>query len=395
MRICHIITRLIRGGADENTVYCCNGQAARGHDVHLIHGSERDERMLERLDGRVRRYEVESLRREVSVVRDVRALAEIGRLLKRERPEIVHTHTSKAGVLGRLAAAVCRVPVVIHGVHILPFVNVGPLERIAYKGIEKFMARFTDAFVSVGEEMRASCIAENIGAANRHHVVYSGMDMEKFRKNATVDWREVLGEHEIRIENPVFLVLVSRLEERKGQREILRWMPDLIALFPNVVLLLAGEGGMRRELESIATRSGIGDHVVFTGFREDIENLLAISRIGLLTSKREGLPRVLVQYASMGLPAIATDIPGAREIVREGVTGFLVKPDRIEDMLPRLKLLLSDDGARRRMVEEIGKRDLSGWSIDGMNDRLQVLYERLMLEKTGNPRQGVSRSRVC
>jgi len=382
MRICHIITRFIRGGADENTLYCCNGQADSGHDVHLFYGKDHDKKMLGKLDWRVCRHYIHALQREISIIHDAEALVATRSALKSLHPDIVHTHTSKAGVIGRIAARMSRVPVVIHGVHILPFLNVGVLQRIGYKGIERFMAKYTDAFVSVGREMMASCLEDGIGESDRHYVIHSGMDLGKFNgMGMCPEWGDVLEGHDLPMGNPMFIALVSRLEERKGQMRFLDLMPGLVERFPNLVLLIVGEGEERPQLEAKIRELQIGGNVILTGYREDIEKILAISSIGILTSVREGLPRVLVQYALMKLPMIAIDIPGVREIVQHEVTGFLVRPDRLEDMARYIELLFTNDLLRKNMIEEIGKMDLSRWSISTMNDELIRLYGNLLARK--------------
>jgi glycosyltransferase involved in cell wall biosynthesis len=338
--------------------------------------------MLGKLDWRVCRHYIHALQREISIIHDAEALVATRSALKSLHPDIVHTHTSKAGVIGRIAARMCRVPVVIHGVHILPFLNVGVLQRIGYKGIERFMAKYTDAFVSVGREMMASCLEDGIGESDRHYVIPSGMDLGKFNgMGMCPEWEDVLEGHDLPMGNPMFIALVSRLEERKGQMRFLDLMPGLVERFPNLVLLIVGEGEERPQLEAKIRELQIGGNVILTGYREDIEKILAISSIGILTSVREGLPRVLVQYALMKLPMIAIDIPGVREIVQHEVTGFLVRPDRLEDMARYIELLFTNDLLRKNMIEEIGKMDLSRWSISTMNDELIRLYGNLLARK--------------
>src|SRR5689334_9112033 len=181
MRIAHVITRLIQGGADENTLLSCNGQAALGHEVHLIFGSETSPAMIGRLHPLVRPHQIADLGRAVAPFKDARATASLTSLLHRLKPQILHTHTSKAGVVGRVAASVAGTPGIVHGIHILPFLNVGRTERMAYLAAERLLASVTDAFVSVSRGMQELALAHGIGTARKHVVVPSGMDLDRFR----------------------------------------------------------------------------------------------------------------------------------------------------------------------------------------------------------------------
>ena len=186
LRIAHVITRLIQGGADENTLLSCNGQAALGHEVHLIFGAEVSPAMVGRLHPLVRPHQISDLWRAVAPVRDARATWSLAALLRRVRPQILHTHTSKAGAVGRVAARLAGIPGVVHGIHILPFLNVGRAERAAYLATERLLAPVTDKFVSVSRGMLDSAVAHGIGPARKHVVIPSGMDLDQFRRATPV-----------------------------------------------------------------------------------------------------------------------------------------------------------------------------------------------------------------
>jgi len=376
MRICHVMTRFIRGGADENTAQTCNGQATAGHDVHLIVGREVDPKQLESLLPEVKVWRVLMLVREVSPICDIAAVFRLVFLIRKIRPEIVHTHASKAGILGRMAAYVVRVPTIIHGVHILPFINVSWSQSLVYRALERLAALVTDVFINVGKEMRDECIRAGIGTADRHVVIASGMDLRKFSRDLRekVRWQEVLRGYEFRLAAPRFVLLASRLEARKGQFEFLSAFAEIARVFPEVMLIIAGEGPDHARIAERISSLGIGERVIMTGFRKDIERLMAIADIGLLTSRREGMPRVLVQYALMRLPIVATDIPGSREIVTHGINGFLVPPRDLEAMQESLSQLLRDPEKCREFSQAQDRLNLSKWSIEGMNEQIEQVY---------------------
>ena len=186
-------------------------------------------------------------------------------------------------------------------------------------------------------------------------------------------------------EEPRFVVLVSRLEQRKGQSAFLEIFQRIARRVPQAVLLLAGEGPERAALEARVKELNLYGRVVFAGFREDVENLLSIAEVGLLTSRREGLPRVIIQYALAGLPVVATDIPGVREVIEPGVHGFTAPPDDLSGMEEPLVRLLTDEPFRLEMAARIRAKDFSAWSIESMLGQLDRLYRKLVAwsEPTG------------
>ena len=189
MHVCHIITRFLRAGAEENIVITCNAQVLRGHRVTLIHGREHVPEMFATLDPRIERIQIPSMQREVNPYKDIAALVHCVQVLRAIRPDLVHTHTSKAGIIGRTAARFVRVKYIIHGVHILPFLNVPPVQRWIYVNLERLMGRFTDAFINVSQEMCDACLAVGVGDAERHHIALSGMDIGRFRSaSRPADW---------------------------------------------------------------------------------------------------------------------------------------------------------------------------------------------------------------
>lgn len=379
MKIVHIITRFIRGGADENTLLSCNAQAEAGHEVHLVYGSEFHRDILEKLHPNVKRHYLASLVRPLRPVADLRATWALYRLCRSLRPDIVHTHTSKAGFSGRVAAWAARVPVVIHGVHILPFLNVGAVERLVYLVAEKLLVPVTDAFVDVSEGMKQECIRHGIGGEAKHLVVASGMDTDKFRRAAPVS-----GEEFADLRPPLLsswdegevILMAAAFEERKRQLAFLDAFVKIAAARPRAVLLFAGDGPMRGEIEARIGALGLRDRVSIIGFREDVERWMKRADLCVLSSEREGLPRVVVQYALAGRPIVATHLPGIEAIVRPGVTGFLT--DRVEDMVQPVVEILSDAALARQLQEGIGTLDLAPWDSRTMGAQLESLYRTLM-----------------
>jgi glycosyltransferase involved in cell wall biosynthesis len=388
--IAHVITRLINGGADENTVISCNQAVRSGHQVALVHGAQTRPEILATVDDRVQTVELPSLVRPIAPLRDVRALRDLVRTFHRLRPDVVHTHTSKAGLLGRLAARATGVPVVVHGVHIVPFVNVGQLETFAYLRAERAVQRMTDAFIDVSPGLRDLCVEAGVGAADRHHVVESGFDLSRFRAGAQpVDWRALL-----RLESdeprPLVVLMLAVFEARKRHLEVLERIPRVVARFPRVRFVFAGDGPLRDAIEARIGVLGIERNVVLPGFYEHPEELIALADVCLLASTREGLPRVLMQYLAGGRPVVATDLPCIDDVLRHDVNGVVVGSDDLDGLADAVVALLDDPARRGRLARGAATTELAEWDMARMGERLEAVYAELIRERAW---QSVPRSR--
>ena len=373
LRIAHVITRLINGGADENTVISCNQAVRSGHSVLLVHGAQTRPEILAAVDPRVETVCLPSLVQPVAPLSDMRALGDLVRTFRRYGPDVVHTHTSKAGILGRLAARATRVPVLVHGVHIVPFDNVGRLERRAYLTAERSVQGMTHAFIDVSPAMRDLCVQAGVGTPERHYVVPSGLDLSLFR-NATEpeDWRDLL-----RLQpddpRPPIVVMLAVFEPRKRHLECLESLPRIVAGFPEARFVLAGDGPLRGEIEARIRTLGLERNVVLTGFHPHPEQLIALADVCLLASAREGLPRVLVQYLAGGRPVVAADLPSIEEVLRHGVNGLVVGSD-LEDLADAVIALLDDPTRRAGFARGAAATDLSDWDARRMGERLEAVY---------------------
>ena len=393
LRIAHIITRLINGGADENTVISCNEAVRRGHSVMLVHGVETRPEILAAVDPRVEIVCLPSLVQPVAPVSDMRALHGLVSTFRRLRPHVVHTHTSKAGILGRLAARAARVPVLVHGVHIVPFANVSRVERRAYLTAERAVQGMTHAFVDVSPALRDMCVEAGVGSPERHHVVPSGFDLSLFR-NATdpEDWRDLL-----RLQpddpRPPIVVMLAVFEPRKRHLECLERLSGIVARFPEARFVFAGDGRLRGEIEARIRTLGLERNVVLTGFHAHPEQLIALADVCMLASAREGLPRALVQYLAGGRPVVAADLPSMKEVLRDGVNGLVVGPD-LEGLADAVIALLDDPARRAELARGAAATELSDWDAARMGERLEAVYadvlRELMPERAPGRREAVT-----
>ena len=381
MRIAHIITRLIRGGADENTLLSCNGQAEMGHEVHLIYGLEASDAMVCRLHPAVVRHQIRALRRPLTPIGDAWATLATTTLLRQIKPEIVHTHTSKAGAIGRVAARIASTPGIVHGIHILPFLNVGRTAQLVYLAAERLLAPVTDAFVNVSNGMMEAALANGIGPAPKHLVVPSGMDLTQFREAQPIDDEEVGAAFRCSSRDASrmkLLVMTAALEPRKRVLEFLDVFARVAESEPAARLAVLGEG---RDRESILARvhaRGLDGRVALPGFRNDVERWVARADVCVLASAREGLPRAVVQYVLAGRPVVATALPGLEEIVKSHVSGFLVPTDRLDEMAGAICAVLADHHLAASMSRAAASMDLSRWSTRHMVDRLEDIYRSVL-----------------
>jgi glycosyltransferase involved in cell wall biosynthesis len=375
LKIAHVITRFVRGGADENTLYSCNAQAAAGHKVCLIYGRDCSTEMLARLDGGVEQICLPSLVRKIDPLNDMKALVTLARELQRVQPDIVHTHTSKAGVLGRLAAFLIDAPTVVHGVHIVPFVNVGRAERLVYLTLERLLAPVTDAFVSVSGEMRDLCITSDVGSPPAHKVVPSGMDVARFRHAAPVEAGEISAVFgPPRFDRHKLIVIAAALEPRKRIVEFLPVFARIAAQEPAARLAILGEGIERLRALDAIDRLGLEGKASLLGFRQDVEKWLASADVCVFASEHEGLPRAVVQYVLASRPVVTTKLPGIDRVVHDGQNGFVTETDDLDAMADPILRLLREPALAAKFAAYSSQLNLSAWSVENMMTSLDEVY---------------------
>jgi len=382
MKIAHVITRMILGGAQENTLLSVEDQQHLWHDeVTLItgpaigpEGSLLERAAARQLDVRL----VPELRREMHLWRDWRSYRHIVRLLREIRPQIVHTHSSKAGVLGRAAAHKLRIPVV-HTVHGSPF---HPYQsRMAYqfyRQAEIWAARRCNLLISVCDAMTDQYVAAGVAPREKFVTVYSGMEVEPFLDppRPRDEVRRELGfgpEH-------IVVGKVARLFELKGHGEVIAAARSVVKRNPNVRFLFVGDGILRGRLEGQIAQAGMQAHFVFSGLVPPVRvaELIAAADIVVHASLREGLARVLPQALIAGKPVISYDIDGAREVVIPDQTGYLLPPRAVPQLADAIVELAADPELRTRLGQTGRGRFTDQFRHETMTRRLREIYERVL-----------------
>ena len=351
MRICHIITRMIIGGAQENTLYTCQGHLEKGHEVTLLTGPTTgpEGKLLERSCPKgLKVVEIPDLIRELSPLHDWRAYRALKAYLKAHPMDVVHTHASKAGILGRIAAKKAGVPFVCHTVHGQAFHPYqSSWKNRLYIASERLAAKYCDRIYAVAQAMVDQCVAARIAPRDKYQVVYSGMDLASF-SNALPDneLRNSLGLSE---GTPV-IGTVARLFPLKGYEDLLEAIPYVIKEVPDVKVLIVGNGILRKSLEEQAQRLGIQNHLIFAGLIPPTEVCRYTALMDVLAhlSLREGLPRAVVQALASGVPAVAYPLDGTPEVITNGETGFLCPVHDISAVANALIKLLKDGDLRRK-----------------------------------------------
>lgn len=385
IRVLHIITRLIVGGAQENTLLSAEGLGRLPQfDVTLASGLDQgpEGELLSRARTTTHLIEVPALTRSVSPLSDARAFGALYRLIRRGRYHIVHTHSSKAGVLGRWAAKAAGTPVIVHTLHSMVFHPYQPfLVNRTWRLVKRACAPATDHYISVADAMTDLAVDAGIAERSRFTTIYSGMELEWFLE-ARVDGRAVRAELGIPADALV-VGKIARLFPLKGHNELMDAAPAVVARQPDVRFLLVGDGVLHDGLRRRARDAGISENFVFAGLtpRERIPAMLSAMDVLVHTSLREGLARVLPQALAMGVPCVAFDLDGAPEVVIDGETGFLTRPGDEVGLADAIVRLLKDPELRSRMGAA-GRRFVDPrWRVETMVDDIAQLYLELVERK--------------
>ena len=385
MKICHIITRMILGGAQENTFLTCKGLAQRGWEVSLLCGPQTgaEGSLQDRCRQEGFRFEiVEPMLRQVSPINDWRAMRAMRAWLEREKPAIVHTHSSKAGILGRVAARRAGVPIIIHGVHGMSFNRTQrPWVQRAYRDLERYCAKFTDKIITVADAMIDQMVAAGVAPREKCVTVYSGMETERFdpTRYDKAALRAKLGIPA----DAVVVASVARMFTNKGYEQLIPAMPRIVQQAPQVHFLWIGDGPHRGEYLRQVTQMGLRERLHLTGLvpPEQVAEWLSAADILVHASQWEGLPRVVVQALLLGKPAVAFDVDGTPEVVLDGQTGALVPLNDIEGLAKGAVWLASDANLRRQLGQEGRALCLKRFDWHTMVQQIEGVYREVAGKK--------------
>jgi len=393
MRIVHVITRLIIGGAQENTILTCEDlQKTFGDQVLLLAGPGLgpEGSLVDDARGRgVRLVLIPSLRRAIHPWRDPQSYSALKHELRAFQPDVVHTHSGKAGLFGRLAAWSLGVDAVVHTVHGAPFHKYQnwPARRL-FRTCERFAARRCHHLVSVADAMTDQLVAAHVASREKFTTVYSGMEVEPFLEadRHRQETREKFGFEP----HHVVVGKVARLFHLKGHADVIAAAAQCVKRQPNLRFLLVGDGILRKPFEREIAAANMQNYFRFAGLvRPDrVPAMIGAMDIVVHASYREGLARVLPQALIAGKPVVSYDVDGAREVVIDNETGCLLRPGDVDGMVRALDRLASDAELRARLGKAGRERFTEPFRHEHMTERLRAIYRDILQGRAVPARQG-------
>jgi glycosyltransferase involved in cell wall biosynthesis len=387
IKVVHIITKLELGGAQENTLFTVKHLDRHSYEPVLISGTEGILVDEARTLKDVKVHLIPELTREIRPFKDVRALFTMRRILRKLQQEgtrestgmlpqiIVHTHSSKAGILGRWAARLAGIRCIVHSVHGFSFNDFQPsLVRAFYIFLERITARITTCFIAVSNANREEGIVNGIFTDNNVNLIRSGIDIGSFqvRTSDRVTMRKTLG-----VDERVPLVaMIACFKPQKAPLDFIRVAKLVLDEIHDVQFLLVGDGVLRPAIEKLIRELEIRDKMLLAGWRRDIPAIMQSIDLLVLTSLWEGLPRVLPEAMASGIPVVATKVNGSPEAVQDGVNGYLLPPRAITLMAQKVIQLVQDPRKARAMGEK-GRELVQAFDIWKMVKQQETLYANL------------------
>ena len=393
MKVLRIIARLNTGGPARHVVLLDRGLRARGYETLLIHGRiDAGEGSLEYLadEARLRTLQISDLGRRLSPVGDLRAFAQLVRVIFKEAPDVVHTHTAKAGALGRLAAftfnltrARSRRSLVVHTFH--GHVLAGyfrPTTNVLVRLAERSLAKITDRIVTISVAQRRDIVSRfRIAPEGRTVTIPLGLDLQPLlsQPQSQPTLRDQLG---LGIDEPV-IGYVGRFVPIKDLPTLIEAFAIVLKHVPDAALILAGDGPIRPELESLVQRMNLGGRVRFLGWSNDLGSIYATIDICALSSLNEGTPVAIIEAMAAGKAVVATDVGGVADVIEDGRTGILVPPGDAEAMANAVVMLAKDRTTRHRLGRAARESVAARFAHERLVDDVDRLYASALAEKRG------------
>jgi len=321
-----------------------------------------------------------SIIRSIAPAQDIKAFFSLISIFKSEKPRIVHTHTSKAGILGRWAAFFAKVPVIVHTPHGHVFWGYfNKCKTSVFLFLEHLTARITDRIITLTEHEKKDHLRFTIAPETKFAVIHSGVDLSKF-SGVTADAFEM--KKKLGISEKSFVIgTVGRLTPVKGQRYLLEAATKVVRQRPDTLFVFLGDGELLTELTEMASVLGIKDHVKFLGWRPEVADVMSTFDIFVLPSLNEGMGKVLVEAMAMGKPIIASNVGGIPDLVTHGLNGLLVPPADADAMADAI-VTLHDDPSKAKKMAEKGKVIAAGYSVDAMIQKIDRLYTESMMRSS-------------
>lgn len=327
---------------------------------------------------------IKNFTRPISPLKDIMAVFELAFLLRKVKYEIVHTHNSKAGFIGRLAAKLAGTPVIVHTVHGFAF---HPYERFWRRKIfillERLAAKWCDIMIAISDALIDWAVKEKIAPRAKMIKIYSGIEIEKFSlKNDMTGSGSKAKRTELGIkDNDLVVAEVAKLWRGKGQDVLINAVPRILKEVPNLKVIFVGEGQTEAELRNLSRKLNIEDKIIFTGFRTDIAEITFIFDVACLPSLWEGMGRSVLEALACGKPVVASRVGGIADLIHNGITGFLVPAQDTIALASAIIKLLKDEGLRIRMGQEAKRSIDAKFSAQKMAEDIEAVYSGLLRKK--------------
>jgi glycosyltransferase involved in cell wall biosynthesis len=384
IKILRVIARLNMGGPALHVAYLTEGLRKRGYDTTLVAGSlaRGEDSMAFVADARgVEVVRIDELGREISPLRDLMATIRLARLIRKERPQILHTHTAKAGTVGRVAARLAgsrKPPIVIHTFHGHVLRGYfGPVRTLFFRLLERWLASGTTALIAVSPQVRDDLVSLGVAPRERFVVIRLGIELDERvapDENGRGESRRYLG-----IPGDRFAVgWIGRMTAVKRTDDVLIAFKSLRDSGVDAVLCMVGDGPDRITLEERAHELGVARDTIFLGYQEDVAPFYAAFDVLVLPSGNEGTPVTVIEALAAERPVVATRVGGVPDVVRDGEDGFLVEAGATDDLADRLGRLARDPALRARMGKKGRERVLPRYAVERLVDDVDGLYRSLL-----------------
>src|SRR5437870_992177 len=384
VHILRVIARLNMGGPALHVAYLTEGLRKRGYDTTLVAGSlaRGEDSMAFVADAHgVEVVRIDELGREISPLRDLMATIRLAKLIRKERPQILHTHTAKAGTVGRVAALLAgsrRPPIIVHTFHGHVLRGYfGPLRSLFFRLLERWLASRTTALIAVSPQVRDDLVSLGVAPKERFVVIRLGIELDERvspDQNGRVESRRYLG-----IPDDRFAVgWIGRMTAVKRTDDVLVAFKSLRESGVDATLCMVGDGPDRAGLEQRAHDLGIVRDTLFLGYQGDVAPFYAAFDALVLPSSNEGTPVSVIEALGAGRPVVATRVGGIPDVVRDGEEGFLVEPGATDELAERLERLARDPALRERMGKQGRERVLPRYAVERLVDDVDRLYRSLL-----------------
>lgn len=379
IRVCHFITKMVYGGASIGTLRLAQDMDLSVFKSTIVCGCQSSDEGNLLDDTREKKFDavvMPEIVREIHPVKDIRAFVKVVRFLKSGRYDIVHVHGSRAGVISRLAAAVCRVPVVLYTVHGWSLKAGFSLTDLLMR-VERMLAFITDKILFQTRSDLDEAIHYRIGRPDQYVLIGNGVALDDFFR---VDQKRIRDKrNELNIGSRKVVGTVGRVSAQKNPVGFVNIAGEVLSKRKDVVFLFVGGGELLEKVQNTVRESGFGDRIVFTGFQRDIPEIMANFDIFMLPSLWEGMPRSVIEAMALSKPVVVHGIGGIDEVVENGKNGFIIPIDHTSDFAEKICLLL-DNGRMRREMGKAGKINARDYDFDSIVRKTAQLYRKLSQE---------------